>query len=265
MLDRSTHQAAGLLEFASPPGARLLAMVSHGDEQSELPLLWRICASLVDFGYPVTVLDATTQESASNSGLEQLLDYAYWRSEEESDVPAWRVVPAAMGLQSLCANPASRAQSLRTLGNLFQYEGAVIVYGKVECLVPLLEGHNIKPLLALAPQKTSLITSYRALKHLLLKGRLAPTIVNIVQDHPHKVDANWQAVATSLSDCARNFLDYNVNALHIATPTDIDAPCAEVQHLALRMLESALPLASDFSDMSPLSPLRGAAYLAGSH
>jgi hypothetical protein len=32
----------------------------------------------------------------------------------------------------------------------------------------------------------------------------------------------------------------------------------------LRMLESALPLASDFSDMSPLSPAHGAAYFTGS-
>lgn len=245
MRERPTNQAAGLLELAGPQGPRLMAMVSHGDEQSELLLLWRLCSSLVNFGYAVTVLDATTRESESNPGLEQLLEYAYWRGAEHLNAPEWTVMPAAMGLQSLAEMPERKEQSLQHLGRLFQHEGALILYGKADWLVPLLSGSGLKPLLAVAPMKTSLLTSYQALKVLLLKGRLEPTIVNMVQERNAALPVNTRTVAASLTDCARNFLGYEVNALNIATPSDDDRPCVGIQHLALRMIESAVPLESD--------------------
>jgi hypothetical protein len=251
MLDRPTNQAAGLLDLASPQGTRLMAMVSHGDDQSELPLLWRVCSSLVDFGYAVTVLDATTRESDSNPGLEQLLEYAYWRAAEHLDDPQWTVIPAATGLQTLAGMPEHKEQSLQHLGRLFQHEGAILVYGKADWLVPLLSDSGLKPLLAVAPMKTSLLTSYQALKVLLLKGRLEPTIVNVTQERDSVLMAKTGTVVASLSDCARNFLGYEVNALNIATPFDDDRPCVEIQHLALRMIESALPLESDLFGSMP--------------
>jgi hypothetical protein len=168
-------------------------------------------------------------------------------------------------LQSLCATPSSKSQSLLYLGSLFPQEGAVIVYGKVECLVPLLHDTSVRPLLALAPLKTSLITSYRALKHLLLKGRLEPTVVNLVQSQHVAATAKIGNVAASLSDCARNFLGYEVNALTISAPADHELPCSEIQHLALRLLESALPLTAEHAHFAPQAPFHDAAYLLGSH
>jgi hypothetical protein len=247
MLERPAHQAAGLLTLARSHAPKLMAMVSHGDEQSELPLLWRLCSSLVDFGYAVTVLDATTRESENNPGLEQLLEYTYWPGETHHETPEWTVMPAAMGLQSLCAMPERRAQSLQLIGRLFPHEGAVVLYGKTDLLVPLLAQSGIKPLLAVAPAKSSLITSYRALKHLLLRGRLEPTIVNLVHKHSTTAAAGIGSVAASLSDCARNFLGYEVNALNIAAMGEDDKPSADLQHLALRMVEGAIPLQVDFA------------------
>ena len=265
MLDRPANQAAGLLELARPQSPRLMAMVSHGDELSELPLLWRLCSSLVEFGYAVTVLDATTRETESNPGLEQLLEYAYWRGADNLDAPEWTVIPAGMGLQSLCAIPERKEQSLQHLGRLFQNEGAVILYGKAELLVPLLSDSRIHPLLAVAPMKASLLTSYLALKQLLLKGRLEPTIVNLVQEHNAAAATKIGSVAASLSDCARNFLGYEVNALNIAAPVDEDRPCVGIQRLALRMLESAMLLDAPVPNAMPHTRGTGLAYFAGSH
>lgn len=266
MLDHPSNQAAGLLELAIPPSPKFMAMVSHGDEQSELPLLWRLCASLADFGYSVTVLDATTCESDANPGLEQLLEYAYWpASGSVDDAAAWTIIPSGMGLQSLCAMPERKAQSLHHLGRLFQNEGAIILYGKAEWLVPLLADSTLQPLLALAPVKSSLLTSYMALKHLLLKGRLNPTVVNLVPEHPPATGAQPGSVGASLRECAKNFLGHEVNALTIATPSQDDQPCADMQRLALRMLENALALSPDLSDFPSRAHPHGASHFARSH
>ncbi len=265
MLDRPTNQAAGLLELATPQAPKLMAVVSHGDEQSELPVLWRLCSSLVDFGYSVTVLDATTAESDTNPGLEQLLEYAYWRGSENPDAPAWNVIPAALGLQSLCAQPNRKAHSLQHLGRLFFHEGVVVLYGKAEWLTPLLAHSGIRPLLAVAPVKSSLLTSYLALKRLLLKGGLAPTIVNMVQEQQRATGQQMSTVANNLSECARNFLGFEVNALDITTPDDDDRPCVDIQRLALRMLESALPLTTDAPEAAFKGPHAGIHHFAGSH
>jgi hypothetical protein len=242
MHERPANQAAGLMELARAQGPRLMAMVSHGDEQFELPLLWRLCSSLADYGYSVTVLDGTTAESDNNPGLDQCLEYGFCRESDSLDFPAWNVIPAGMGLQHLCTMPERKVQSLQLLGHLFPHEGVIIVYSKAELLVPLLSNTSLKPLLALAPVKASLLTSYLALKQLLLKGRLEPTIVNLVHDIRPQVAASAGNVAASLSDCARNFLGYEVNANNISAPPDDDRPCADIQHLALRMLENAMTI-----------------------
>jgi len=141
--------------------------------------------------------------------------------------------------------PERKAQSLQHLGRLFQHEGALILYGKADWLVPLLSDSGLRPLLAVAPMKASLLTSYQALKVLLLKGRLEPTIVNMVQERNVAPPAKTRTIAASLTDCAMNFLGYEVNALNIATPSGDDRPCVGIQQLALRMIQSAMPLESD--------------------
>lgn len=266
MLEQAANQAAGLLTLASPQGPRLMAMVSHGDEESDLALLWRICSTMVDFGYSVTVLDASTRESDHNPGLEQLLEHTYWHGCDSLDAPDWTVIPAGMGLQTLCTMPERQQQSLQLLGHLFQHEGALIVYGAAPGLAPLLSDTGLKPLLAVAPARASLITSYRALKQLLLTGRLEPTIVNLVQTHNKAATPlKTGSVAASLSECARNFLGYEVNALNIAAPRDDDRPSTDLQHLALRMLENAMPLNPGVPDTMRYAPHQGMGTFARNH
>jgi len=242
MLEMSANQATGLMALAAPQGPRLMAMVNHGDQSGELPLLWRLCSTMVGFGYTVTVLDATTCESEANPGLEQLLEYDFWHADDSLQTPEWTVMPAAFGLQSLGAMQDRRAESLQHLGQLFQHEGAVIFYGKAQWLAPLLHASGVKPLLAVSPVKSSLLSSYVALKHLLLNGRLEPTIANLEHVREPTQRSKGRAVATTLSECARNFLGYEVNALNISAPTEDDRPSTDLQHLALRMLEDSIAL-----------------------
>lgn len=257
MLERPANQAAGLLKLASPQAPQLMAVVNHGDETAELALLWRLCSSLVDFGYAVTVLDATTYESEANPGLEQLLEYAYWRGNENADAPAWNVIASGRGLQTLAGMPQRKQQSLQHLGQLFLHEGVLIVYGHAALLTPLLAHSGIQPLLAIAAAKRSLLSSYLALKRLLLKGGLEPTIVNLVQAASPAASPKVHGVVSSLSDCARIFLGFEVNAFDVTSSNDDDRPCATIQRLALRMLESALPLTTDMPNTPSYPPHPG--------
>lgn len=244
MLERHTNQAEGLLGLVSQRGPRMLAVVHHGDEQAELPLLWQLCLTLVSFGYAVTVLDATKQESDNNPGLAERLENEHWKDNSSRDAPAWTVLAAANGIQSLCTLRVPGLQTLQQLGHLFPQEGVVILYCKVEWMTPLIAGTGIEPLLAVSQSRTSLITSYLALKRLLITGKLRPTIVNMIQEGtPYRLDSEQQALS-SLSDCAMKFLGQDVKAINIIEQLSEEGQNDDIQRLALRLMENALPLAN---------------------
>ena len=73
MLDAFLHQGSGLRAHAAQSAPRIVAMASHGDRQSELPLLSDLCTAWTDLGYLVVVLDATVAESDNLPGLQQML------------------------------------------------------------------------------------------------------------------------------------------------------------------------------------------------
>lgn len=266
MLDASTNQATGLMALGAPQGPRLMAMVNHGDDAFELALLWRLCSAMVRFGYAVTVLDATTCETQTNPGLEQLLEYEFWQAHDDPQAPEWSVIPSAYGLQSLSTMQERRAQSLQHLGQLFAHEGIVIFYGHAQWLAPFLNGSGVKPLLAVTPMKSSLLSSYVALKHLLLNGRLEPTIANLEPGLLVKENPRVRGAATTLSECAKNFLGFEVNALNIAAPCEDDRPCSDIEHLALRMLEDSVALKPALAMGAPHTTLQGGlGHFTGSH
>jgi hypothetical protein len=242
MLDFSVHQAAGLHGLKLDSGAQLIAMVSHGDERSELPLLWKLCATFSELGYGVTVLDATTRESNDNPGLTQLLDYGFWQTKEPSPDSQWTVLPATRGLQDLCCLPPNAPQGLQRLGNLFAQEGVVILFGKPEGIALLLYGTNVSPLLAVSSWKNSLLTSYLAFKRLLINGRLTPTIVSIVEHQKNADNPQPAPMVMNLIECARNFLGVDVKALQVPLDSESQDSKDAIRGLALRLLESAMPI-----------------------
>lgn len=241
MLEHYANQASGLLGLGCQSGPRLIAMVSHGDDRAELPLLWQLCLSLVNFGYSITVLDATTPESEANPGLEQLLGNAHWRDDGARDTPAWAVIPSALGIQTLC-NAAAGPDSLYHLHPLLPPEGVVVLYCKVEWMMPLVSDWHMEPLLAVSPLQTSLLTSYMALKRMLITGKLRPTIINMLQDSDLQVSPQPLSASAGLGACAKRFLGYECKTLNIREQRGESQPCAEVQSLALRLLENSVTL-----------------------
>ena len=51
MLEACANQAIGLQAMALQASPRMLALASHGDQASELPLLWSLCSTLAELGY----------------------------------------------------------------------------------------------------------------------------------------------------------------------------------------------------------------------
>jgi len=263
MREQHANQAAGLLGLEAAAGSQLIGMVCHGDEQAELPLLWRLSSALVSLGYPVTVLDATKTETDSNPGLEQLLDYQFGQGVDSQGAPNWTVLPACRGIRQLC-HVQSRQQSLDRLGQLFQSAGVLILYGSAELLTQLLQGSRVKPLLAVSSAQSSLLTSYLALKRLLVHGHLEPTILNVLAP-TREQHGDAGGVTANLNECAKNFLGYEVKALTINPHADEANLNATVRRLAASLLECAKPLPGSavtvqgqrFGDFSP--------QLAGGH
>lgn len=242
MLDHFTNQASGLVGLCSRAGPRMIAVVHHGDEQAELPMLWQLCLTLVNFGYSVTVLDATTEESTANPGLDQLLDDSPWHGDDTRDAPAWTVLPSGKGVERLCSTPAGGYPNLHQLGRLLPMDGIIILYCRVEPMITLISERRLEPLLAVSPARTSLLTSYIALKRLLITGNLKPTIVNMIQDQDPALPSVAQPVSAGLRDCAKRFLNFDVSTFDITEQHGEAHPNGDIQRLALRMLERSAPL-----------------------
>jgi hypothetical protein len=242
MHDLPLNQAVGLLGLAAPEAPQLLAVVAHGDARSEQPLLWQLSSALTELGFGVTVLDASVNESDHNPGLQQLLDYEFGHGAAGDDGPAWNVLPAALGLQSLCAIGTRPVHSLQRLGQTFPSNGVIVLYAGVDYLVKLLPDSEIRPLLSVSSGKSSLLTSYLALKRLLRKARLQPTILNMMEHAKEVPGGSAASVAHALGECAKTFLSYEVNTIRIDPSQSESQFNVEMRHLATRLLEHALVL-----------------------
>ena len=111
-------------------------------------------------------------------------------------------------------------------------------------LAALLAGSDVRPLLCTRPEKRSLLTSYTALKRLLLDARLEPTILHMMDDTKPATRHAVSTVSDTLSCCARNFLGYEVSAIRNDSTQTEQQRGALMRQLTLRLLECALPLRS---------------------
>jgi hypothetical protein len=242
MLEMCNNQGAGLQRIAMQVAPRVMALASHGDQQGELPLLWHLCTALVGLGQPVAVLDATTFESVSNPGLFQMLDDADWCANDSRDPLSWSVLPAALGLQQLCADPAPAGQALEPLSKLFQSFGVVVIYARADVLSRLLIGSCIEPLLTVAPVKRSALTAYQALKQMVLDAKLRPFVANIAAEADSGSATANPAALKNLQKCSMTFLDYPLDSLVVHALPSQECCADDIQRLALQLLERAMPL-----------------------
>ncbi|MBT0569540.1 hypothetical protein KIK84_04325 [Curvibacter sp. CHRR-16] len=249
MLEAPLHQAAGLIRLGVHHSPKLLAMVSHGDENAELPLLLRLCTNMVELGYPVVVLDGTAMESNDNPGLEQALQglESGWSSLE---TPGWNIIPAGLGLLSLAARNRG-VLGWNGVHALFGHHAVVVVYATATVLTPLFTGSEVRPVIALSRAKTSLLTSYVALKRVLTKGHLQPLVVHVRQATPD----NSPSPVTGLQEYTRQFLQYEFSAIELDIDSAEDNSAdTDVQRLALGLLETAHTMASGSHEASHWLP-----------
>lgn len=243
MLESCAHQAAGLQRMALHNAPRVIAMASHGDQQGELPLLWSLCSTLVDFGYSVAVLDATTCESSHNPGLAQLLNASAEHLAYAEEPLSWSVIPAACGLQQLSnAAPSACELAIDPLSEILQDFGVILIYARVPTLVSLLQNSGVQPLLAVSSVRSSPVTAYQALKLMLLSAKLRPTVANIVIEEPLKTTPANHFQANNLQQCAMAFLGYQLDSVTVRTLACGVAPSDDLHRLAMRLLENAMPL-----------------------
>jgi hypothetical protein len=236
MLDMGISQAAGLSSLARQTVPRLVAVISHGQQQGELPLLWSLCNTWVDMGLPVVVLDGHSRESDSNPGLLQMLTATQGYDQGDSEPTPWSVLPAAFGLNRL----KDSVLGWQKVGALFPHDGVVVVYADAPSLTTLLKGSGVNPLLLVPPLKAATFTAYRAMKQLLLDAGLAPMVVTIHLP-AHRVHSRPTPDQT-LRDCARSFLGLTLHPMSLTAMASSDQSGEEINRLAQHLLENAVML-----------------------
>jgi hypothetical protein len=265
MLDFHVHQATGLQALSVLQGPQLIAMVSHGNQQSDMPVLWKLCSAYLELGYSITVLDGTRQESRAEPGLARLLEDGFWPGGQNRPEVAWQILPAARGLQKLQTHASSAGTAWPQLGQLFADDAVVLVYAKPESLAALLGGSSARPLLAVSSSKNALLTSYLALKRLLMVGLVEPTIVNVCgMVGIDEIPTMSTQISDTLVECARNFLGYEIRMLRIAQKQQGGTQEYDLKPLASRLLESGIALGTTTSTAIPLQVPRSDAF-AGTH
>jgi hypothetical protein len=242
MLDLCIDQGIGLRHIGMNASSRVIAVTSHGDHESEMPLLWNLCSSLVELGFGVTVLDGTLDESTNETGLVEILDTQHWQADVRASHGSWSVLPAAIGLRKICQTSPNNALPLEALEGLFESGQVVVVYARSELLCQLLANSDVQPLLAVTYSPSSLMTAYRALKQMHLTTRIHPMIVTVSLEDASPPPANSAKPGEVLHQCARNFLACNLRSPSVATLNLGDKLSPDICKLTTQMLETAMPL-----------------------
>lgn len=238
MLEPCANQAAGLQSLALQQAPRLVAVSSHGQQKGELPLLWGLCASWVDLGLSVMVLDGHAQETPANPGLSQLLNNPLGRLSDDDATSSWSVIPAASGLLALSSQNFLSSR----VSELFKTYGVVLIYTDADLMSRLLKGCDLAPVLIVPPALSCAVSAYQALKQLVINGQLRPTVANIVAEQNPMTPMPTSLTAQHVMDCASNFLGYSIKPLTITASARADRSQDDIARLALQMLENALLL-----------------------
>lgn len=244
MPDACTDQGASLRALTPRASLRLVAVIRHGDPRAELPLLWQLCSALDAYGDRVAVLDASTPETQSAPGLQQLMDHTAWLSDLTAEAPAWPILPAALGLQTLQAKSGGRRANFQQLAQLFRGYGVIVVYGRTEPLARLLSACAATPLVAVSPEKATVLSAYQALKRTLQAG-VTPTLVSLIDQAGDAALPMADTVSRTMRHCAKTYLGREMDVLTIQCDPREEGPSEDIRRLALHLLENAVAICQD--------------------
>lgn len=248
MPEMTLHQGAGLQRNLPPTGLRLLAVLSQNNARAT-HVLWQVCAQLQGLGYPLVVLDGTSAESESTPGLAHLLSQSHWNDGARpalapSEADSLAVLPALHGLATLARDaltPLHPSQHpLQPLQTLFGSYALVVLHAPAAALAsPLLKGLSTTPLLVLQPDADGVLAGYRQLKQLALNTGLSAAVACVVPQRDTEHQHQARDVLDAVRDCAARHLGQRIGTMLLQADN-----AADVQRLALQLLESAGPLPS---------------------
>ena len=244
MLDFSFHQGASLYSHTPQDELRLVAVANSQADAYGLETLWQVCLHLQRLGYPVVVLDGTAHETEVSPGLQDLLAHAPWSDSigpgQSMDASALAVLPACLGLRNLSGNPKNLQQPLQALEPLFRQYALVVLYAPVSTLAsPLLAGNMTAPLLIMTPGRSSMVSSYRQLKHLALHAGLTGTVACMTRSQQPGQRVLGERTLHSLRQCASRHLGQQIRTTLIRA----DSP-QDLQRLALQLMENACTISA---------------------
>jgi hypothetical protein len=234
MLDAFADQGASLRQPLPPAPARLITLVSQGEQDSEQALLWQLCLALHNYGYPPIVLDGTSLESQHEPGLIDRMQHTPWSTLAPATDDGWGVIPAAEGLRALARLPHPR---LDRLSALFQGCGVVVLYARAELLIPVLADSTAQPVLALAPGTNAMLRGYRTLKQLQEQAGLVPTLVSLASTSLKNADQLARSTGRSLQKCALTFLGCDADMITVRSEPLAEPRPDDVRRLAVRLLD----------------------------
>lgn len=187
MLESLHTQGSGLHWQGAASQLRVLGVLPGGDPVGT-QALWSACMYLQQQGFPVVVLDGTERETAASPGLQDLLlpqtGTSYTALPVGTDGAEYvATLPAARGLVQLAHR--ARLQGVRAIDLLHRHmrnHALVVIIAPEQLLSPVLKGSRQSPLLMVPAYGSSLIRSYRALKHMMMHAGLTAKLVTMSQE-----------------------------------------------------------------------------------
>ncbi len=240
--ETARDQGSGLRQLIPGRILRLGGLVAQGDQDTELPLLLRLCDILHDMGHDLAVLDATTAESAAAPGLSGLLDGSFDPRDlaAAQDFPAGlTVLPAAGGMATLRSGDKT---ALARLSRACRAYDMVLIYGGAQLFAALAPHCLIQPALGCAPDPNGVLTTYKSLRTLVAVN-IVPAVATVVTRPGMATAAGALAARENLRQCVLDRLGRQIDVLRVRVVADGGAPDAEARRLALRLFEGAATLA----------------------
>lgn len=265
MLDIGHHQGASLLCYTPQSSLRILAAVAQAQMPQAVETLWHMCASLQGMGYPVVVLDGSAVETQEAPGLINFLHQDPWehggRLHPGQFASSLTVIPSARGLAQLSAQTPEHGRSaLHDLLPCFRAYGLMVLYAPVQRLARLLGRTQTSPLVFLQEGASQALASYQQCKQMTLLTGQACTVAALVRGATPTARKRAFATLRTLQDCADRHLG---GQLH--TTTIHAGHAADIQRLALQLLENAGALETGFQSLPTYDWMKSPAHSARSH
>lgn len=242
MFEAGLDQSAGLRRQMPKPVLRLVPVIRHSSGEAELRLLWQLCQAFVEQGLSVAVLDTDSLETEESPGLQQILSEQCTPSEVADLNLPWTIVPAALGWRELTRSGQLDAHGREALGEHFGPFGMLLAYGSAARLGPTLANTGVRPLVPVAPEPRHMLSAYQAMKVLMEQAVLMPSVAIMVTEPTQSMVMRALQARKTLQNCFTRHMGCYLDSMTVKSFTDDEVAGRDIQMLALRLMENAIPL-----------------------